>query len=130
MNGPIDNPHKIYENPLEYSVFLRFEDAIRILSTGGGCLNKRLYKAYYDCGIFNLASCNFKDEVLRNNLSNIERIVVLGMVPIRSMRIHPKYYITQGRFKLHWKKSSQMAKCMFEIYQYLVDLRQCRFKTC
>ena len=79
---------KFYENPLDYGVFYRFEEAVRILSTESGSLNKRLYRAYYDGGIFHLGSDNFNDEFIRESLRNIEKIADIVL------NIHNKNKIT------------------------------------
>lgn len=112
-----------YEDPYDTGVFVRFEDAVKVLSTENGALNKRLYRAYYDCGVFHLGSNNFKDEFIRNNLHNIEIMADKGLLHITRIKLPPDYHIRPQQFYLHWKQTAKMANCIFQIYKYLVELR-------
>ncbi|MGN0919273.1 MAG: hypothetical protein ACI4OR_00720 [Alphaproteobacteria bacterium] len=115
--------NEFYENPLDYGVFHRFEDAIQVLCTGSGSLNKRLYYAYYSCCIFHLFSNNFKDEFIRENLYNVEKIAKIGLQRISKIKLPSDYCISPRQFDLHWRQSTKMANCIFQIYRYLVELR-------
>ena len=64
---------KLYENPpYDEGIFLRFKEAIRILSTKTGLLSERVCSAYYDSGVFHLYSSWFADKFIKTNLENIE----------------------------------------------------------
>ena len=112
-----------YENPLDYGVFYRFEESVRILSTESGSLNKRLYRAYYDCGIFHLWSNNFKDEFIHENLLDIEIMANKGLQSIAKIKLPPDCRIQSQKFDLHWRESTKMANSIFQIYKYLLRLR-------
>lgn len=114
---------KIYYNPLDISIFLRFENAVRVLSTEAGELNKRLYKAYNYCGIIHLDSGNFNDEFIRKNLEDIQNIIREYNDLIDSFNVSPEIRSHAWKFNIHWKKSVKMANCIFSIYKYLVELR-------
>ena len=115
---------KIYENPLDIGIFLRFEDAVKVLSTEPCSLNKRLYRAYYDCGIFHLHNENFKDEYIRSNLNYIETMVNIGTEGIRKIKLPPGVYARPQQFDLHWKQASKTAKSIFNIYKYLIKITE------
>ena len=112
-----------YENPLNYGVFYRFEEAVRILSTESGPLNKRLYRAYYYGGLVHLGSDKFENEFIRESLRNIEKIADIGLKYITKIKLPPDYHISPIQFYLHWRQASKMANYIFQIYTYLVKLR-------
>ena len=85
--------HKFYESPLDYGVFYRFEEAVRILSTESGSLNKRLYRAYYDGCIFHLGSDNFNDDFIRSRLRDVEMMADKGLQNIIDIKLPPDYHI-------------------------------------
>ena len=114
--------NKFYENPLDIGIFLRFEDAVKVLSTEPCSLNKRLYRAYYDCGIFHLHSKNFKDEYIRTNLRYAETMAGIGTESLRKIKLPPGVYTHFHKFDLHWKQASKMANCIFQIYKYLMEI--------
>lgn len=115
--------NNFYENPLDFGVFYRFEEAVRILSTESGSLNKRLYRAYYHGGIFHLIHENFNDEFIRENLHNIEKIANIGLQCITKIKLPPDCHINPIQFYLHWRQASKMANYIFQIYRYIMQLR-------
>lgn len=117
---------KFYEDPLDFGVFSRFDEAIKALSTENGSLNKRLYHAYYDCGIVHLWSDNFEDEFIRVYLKEVEKMISDEVKSIKDMKLSSDYCRVHRQFDFHWKKASRMANCIFIIYRYLVKLRMTR----
>lgn len=114
---------RIYEDPCDYGILKRFEDAVEVLSTETGSLNRRLCCAYFDCGIIHLSSNNFNDKFIQDKLSMIEHAIEKGTEDIRKAKMPSDYYQEVRTLKLHWKKSSEMANCIFQIYKYLTNLR-------
>lgn len=113
---------RIYEDPCDYGILKRFEDAVEVLSTETGSLNRRLCRAYFDCGIIHLSSNNFDDKFIQDKLSMIEQAIEKGTEDIRKAKLPSYYYREVRTLKLHWKKSSEMANCIFQIYKYLTNL--------
>lgn len=109
----------IYDDPKDLGIWIRFNDAVRALCTAPGPLDKKLYRAYYDCGIVHLSSNRFKDEYISKQLKCIEQIVDKG---------YPKFNIPDGIFipvnklYLHWRTATKMAQAIFDIYEYLTKL--------
>lgn len=104
----------IFENPKDLSIWIRFNDAVQVLCTEPGSLGRKLYRAYYDCGIFHLSSRWFKDEYISKQLKCIEELVDKG---------HPRFkFIPVNKLYLHWRTATKMAKAIFDIYEYLTKL--------
>ena len=92
---------------------------MKVLCTEPGPLNKKLYRAYYDCGIVHLSGKRFKDSYISKQLKCIEKIVEKGSLTITSTTGAP---IQVSRFYLHWRTAIKMAKAIFDIYEYLTKL--------
>ena len=110
----------IFEDPKDLGIWIRFNDAVKVLCTEPGLLNKKLYRAYYDCGIVHLSGKRFKDSYISKQLKCIEEIVDKG---------YPRFNLPKGVFMsidklyLHWRTAAKMAKAIFDIYEYLTKLR-------
>ena len=107
---------KIYEQPNDTGIWFRFHDAVRVLCTETGPLKKRLYRAYYDCGIVHLYSSNFRDEYIDKRLKYIEDIVSIGMPKLSGIA---GVYFQVNCLHIHWKQATKMAETIFEIYEYI-----------
>lgn len=112
--------NKVFDNPADIGILLRFRDAVKILCTETGSLGKRLYRAYYDCGIVHLYSSHFMDEYIAKRLKYIENIVIIGMPKTSGVA---GVYFQVKVLHLHWKYATKMACAIFEIYEYLTRLR-------
>ena len=114
-----------YENPLDISILVRFENAVRILSTTNGSLNERLYKAYFYSGLFHLQSDAFQDIFIREKLKYVEEMIDKDMewtVKLR-LKLPSDYHIERQQFSFHWKETSKLSDAIFSIYVYLVHLK-------
>lgn len=94
------------------SLFFRFSEAIRILATGTGNLNRRIYDAYFYY-IQPIYSEHFKDDFIREKLKYVESIMYSSKV------MHYKD-VHGGRLYCHWKISRKIAEAIFDIYLFIV----------
>ncbi len=109
----------IYEAPKDLGIWMRFHSAVRVLSVGTSTLDKKLYRAYYDCGIVHLSSDWFKDEYISTQLKRIEKIVAKGHP---TLVLPEDVFVSVNRLYLHWRTATKMAQSIFDIYEYLTKL--------
>lgn len=109
----------IFEDPKDLGIWIRFNDAVKVLCTEPGPLDKKLHRAYYGCGLFHLHNDWFDDKYISERLKCIEKIVEKGSLTITSTTGAP---IQVSRFYLHWRTAIKMAKAIFDIYEYLTKL--------
>lgn len=96
------------------SLYNRFREAVKILATDSGSLNKRLFKSYYYwLSVFFCA--HFKEAELESRLEFIKQLMEN---PAKCT-----YYkqIEGGNLHCHWKESRKMAENIFFIYTYIVN---------
>lgn len=111
---------KLWEGPAGIEIWLRFHDAVKVLCTKTGLLKRRLYSAYYDCGIVHLYSSNFKDDYVAKQLKCIEKIVNIGMPETNNI---DGVFTQVNYLRIHWRQATKMALAIFEIYEYLSKYR-------
>lgn len=110
----MNNLHRLFiDINRDFSLENRFYEAVKVLATETGTLNKRLFAAYYNF-LYPIHSENFKEKDLKTKLEYIEKIFS-----------NPKkctHYKTSARGYLHchWKESAQMAKNIFYIYETII----------
>lgn len=109
-----------YERLSETSVWCRFREAVRILCAGSGSLNDRVYRAFYDAGIFHLNYENIDDKYFRDILKSISDIVHSGMP---KLRLPAGVYVDTKRLNLHWRKAKHVAECILDLYEYLTKIQ-------
>ena len=97
----------------DISLCHRFYEAVRILATNTGKLNKRIFDAYnYYLRPFELE--HFRETELEQKLEYIHKIL---NDPSKCT-----YYqrFPGGNLHCHWKESKQIAENIFFIYTYVV----------
>lgn len=99
------------------SLYCRFHEAVKILATDSGSLNKRLFKSYYY--FLSVFGCeHFREPELEDRLEFIKQLM---RNPVKCT-----YYkqVGNGRLHCHWKESRKMAENIFFIYSYILNEHQ------
>ncbi len=112
--------NKVFDNPADIGILLRFREAVKVLCTETGPLGERLYRAYWDCGVMHLHSSNFQDDYIASRLKCIEKMVNIGTQKLNNVA---GIYFQVKVLRLHWRYATKMARAIFEIYDYLTQLR-------
>ncbi len=94
----------------------RYYEAVKLLATQTGSLNKRLFDCYWEY-LFAIRSSHFKEQDIKNKLKYIETIMY-----DKNKCTYYKFF-SGGRLHCHWKESKQMAANIFQIYNYIIETR-------
>lgn len=112
--------NKVFDNPADIGILLRFRDSVKVLCTETGSLGERLYRAYWDCGVMHLHSSNFQDDYIASRLKCIEKMVNIGTQKLNNVA---GICFQVKVLRLHWRYATKMACAIFDIYEYLTQLR-------
>lgn len=104
----------------DFSLYNRFYESVKILATGTGTLNKRLFDCYWNF-LFAIGSNNFEETELKEKLKYVEEIFSKKSIYLKSCN--------HTYLKCHWKESEKMAKNIFYIYDYILETKYKSFKT-
>ena len=95
----------------------RFYEAVKILATETGSLNKRLFNCYWNY-LFPIYSANFKEKDIREKLQFVEKIFY------NKRKCTYYKYSSGGVLHCHWKDSKKMAENIFYIYETINEAQK------
>ena len=101
---------------LDSSLYNRFHEAVKILATQTGSLNKRLFDCY-NYYLFPFQCEHFEEKELQERF---EYVVKIMSNPNKCF--HYKG-LSVGRLHCHWKESKKIAENIFYIYNYIVNAK-------
>ena len=110
----MNNPTQSYlDIKHDISLYHRFGEAVRILATTTGTLNKRIFDAY-KYYLHPFGNEHFREQELEQKLEYIKKIL--------NNPSKCTYYqrFPGGNLHCHWKESKQIAENIFFIYSYIL----------